>query len=139
MDDDVLVTRVIEVLAARCGWLWDPDGTRYAGTYPPGSTALFYGAVGTAPDQAVGVGFYNAADDYAGHAERWVQLHFRGARGDAAGADRLASAGFKALNKLSRVAGLNHAERTLVALLGADGNARQQRADSYLVIPDTEA
>lgn len=140
MRDDEIVTALIETLAARTGWFWDPSGP-----YPPSGPALFYGAIGTEPDEAVGVTIY-AADDGVisdgagyGYAVRSVQIRFRGAPYDPAGADRLASTAFGAVQQLSRVAGLNHVERFQVARLGVDSNARTERADSYFVIPDTEA
>lgn len=142
MDDDVLVTRVIEVLAARCGWAWKPDGPAYT---EADGVGLYYGAVGTTPDRAVGVTLYAGDDDLLLDGSRYsvavrrVQIRFRGARHDRRDADALASAAFRALQGLSRVAGLNHARRLLMAPMGADSNARSQRADSYLVIPDTEA
>lgn len=142
MDDDVLVTRVIETLRDRCGWAWRPDGPAYTESDVVG---LYYGPIGTTPNQAVGVTLYATDDDllldgshYSASVRR-VQIRFRGAKGDPTSADRLASAAFRALQGLSRVAGLNHAQRILTAPLGVDGNARTERADSYIVIPDTEA
>lgn len=141
MDDDVLVTRVIETLADRCGWAWRPSGPAYTAA----ETGLYYGPIGTTPDRAVGVTLYATDDDLLLDGSRYsaavrrVQIRFRGAKGDPTSADQLASAAFRALQGLSRVAGLNHAQRILTAPLGVDGNARTERADSYIVIPDTEA
>lgn len=141
MADDEIVTALLEVLAQRTGWAWRPSGPAYTA----GEVGLFYGPIGTTPDQAVGVTLYTADDTVIldgtpyGYAVRRVQLRFRAAPRDPAGADRLASAAFAALQGLSRVAGLNHVERAVVAPLGMDDNARAERADSYTVIPDTEA
>lgn len=141
MDDDMLVTRVIETLADRCGWAWRPAGPAYTAA----ETGLHYGPIGTTPDRAVGVTLYATDDDLLLDGSRYsaavrrVQIRFRGAKNDPTSADQLASAAFRALQGLSRVAGLNHAQRILTAPLGVDGNARTERADSYIVIPDTEA
>lgn len=138
MDDDVLVTRLIEVLAARCGWAWHPDGTPYDGTVP----ALFYGRIPDDPDEAIGLTLYDAEDtpNYEGPAYdlkvRRVQLWIRGARRSSAGADRLASAAKAALHGLTRTAGLADVRRVLVAPMGVDGNLRSERADSYQIITD---
>ncbi|WP_407316636.1 minor capsid protein [Isoptericola halotolerans] len=141
MRDDEIVNALIDVLAARTGWERTGPGTVPSGNAP----ALFYGAIPPEPDEAVGVTLY-AADDQLildgeqyGYAVRRVQVRFRGPEFDPAGADALASQAFRALQGLSRVAGLNHAERFQVAPLGVDGNRRAERADSYIVIPDTEA
>lgn len=137
----MLVTRVIETLANRCGWAWRPNGPTYTAT----ETGLYYGPIGTTPDLAVGVTLYATDDDLLLDGSRYsasvrrVQIRFRGAKGDPTSADQLASAAFRALQGLSRVAGLNHAQRILTAPLGVDDNARTERADSYIVIPDTEA
>jgi hypothetical protein len=133
MDDRTLVTRLCEQLAAASGWAWRPTGPDYT----PAEVGVFYGALGPAPDQAVGVTIYDWTDPYpVGPSTRRVQIRHRGARGSLVGADVLAGATFAALHGLARVAGISLATRVLVAPLGADENDRQERADSYLIILD---
>jgi len=133
MDDVTLVTTVCERLAAAGVGAWRPVGPPYGA----GEVAIHYGALPASPDRAIGVTLYVADDELrTSLAVRRVQLRVRGARGDAAGADRLASATFDALQGLARTAGLSLVTRVLVAHLGADENARQERADSYQIVLD---
>ncbi|WP_064315884.1 hypothetical protein [Cellulosimicrobium sp. I38E] len=136
MDDKVLVTRVIEVLADRCGWAWRPAGPAYTEADDVG---LYYGPIGTTPNRAVGVTLYAADDGMAEGAlsVRRVQLRFRGAPRDPSSPDELASRAFDALAGLSRVAGfavVTPGPRG--APMGVDGNHRSARADSYQIIID---
>ena len=136
MDDADVTIAVCRVLAAECGWGWVPDGIN--ATAP---VRLFYGPIGSAPDQAVGVTVYGGTDDLVnGLRTRRVQLMHRGADNDPADADRLAAASFAALQGLSRTSGINTAFRLSWARLGADGNGRQERSDNYqLIIDNAEA
>lgn len=131
--DDVTLTQVVcQVLAAHTGWAWRPTGA-YTGT----EVGVFYGPIGAAPDRAVGVTLYAGDDELeTGLTVRRVQVRYRGAPRDPAGADRLADAGFAALQGLTRTSGLSLVTRVLVARLGTDSNARQERADSYQIIVD---
>lgn len=137
MDDDVLVTRICEALGAADVGTWNPAP---GATYPTDATAIVYGPLPTAPDRAVGVTLYGAAEDVPadGYPLQWrrVQIRFRGAKGARAGADSLASRSYAAMTALSRTAGINTTKRVLVAPMGADGNGRTERADSYLITLD---
>lgn len=132
MDDEEVTIAVGRLLAERCGWGWLPDGIN-----PAAAVRLFYGPVGGAPDEAVGVTVYGGSDDLVnGLATRRVQLMHRGGRNAPGGADRLAAASFGALQGLSRTSGINTAFRLSWARLGADGNGRQERSDNYQIILD---
>lgn len=133
MDDVTLTKTVCQVLADGTGWAWRPDGPAYTAD----EIGVFYGALGPAPDRAAGVTAYWADDELqTGLRVRRVQLRLRGDRGRPDGADELAGAAFAALHGLARVAGLSLVTRVLVAHLGADDNARQERADSYQIVLD---
>lgn len=137
MDDVTLTKTVCQLLATANAWAWQPTGPAYTAS----QVGIFYGPLGAAPDRAVGVTLYGDSDELeTGLAVRRVQIRHRGAKGDPAGADTLAAATFSALQGLSRTAGISLAVRVNVARLGADGNARQERADSYqLIIDNPEA
>lgn len=133
MDDVTLTQTVCALLADANGWAWRPSGPAYT----QAEIGLFYGALGSTPDRAVGVTLYGDADDLeTGLAVRRVQIRHRGPVGASQGADELAAATFSALQGLARTAGISLVNRVLVARLGADANARQERADSYQIIVD---
>lgn len=132
MDDADLTMAVCRLLAERCGWGWLPDGINSAAP-----VRLFYGPVGSLPDQGVGVTVYGGTDNLVdGLTTRRVQLMHRGAKNAPDGADRLAAESFTALQGLSRTSGINTAFRLSWARLGADGNGRQERSDNYQIIID---
>jgi hypothetical protein len=133
MDDQQLTTVIAEQLAARTSWTWNPTGPAYTS----GQVGVYYGALEADPDMGVGITVYHAADELeTGLGTRRAQLHFRGARGVRGDADRLAGVAFDVLQGLARVAGLSLVSRVLVAQLGTDDSARQERADSYQIILD---
>jgi hypothetical protein len=131
--DDELVTAVCEYLATALGSTWP-------GPYSSSQVGVFYGPIGSAPDRAVGVTLYSATEAVPadGYPMQWrrVQVRIRGARNTPNGADVLASQVKTALSNLSRTAGINNTQRVLVAPLGADGNGRTERADSYSITLD---
>jgi hypothetical protein len=132
MRDSAVVVTLAEQLAARTGWSWNP-----AAPYAPSDIGIFYGAVGSSPDTAVGITLYTGDDSViTGLAIRRVQFLFRGPRGDRAGADDMADEAFTALQGMVRIGGLSLVSRVLVANLGTDENTRQERADSYQIIID---
>lgn len=132
MGDSELTKLLCRLLAQSCGWAWIPDGIN-----PAATVRLFYGAVGTSPDAAVGVRVYGGTDDLVdGLKVRRVQLWHRGPKNAVDGADKLADAAFAALQGLSRVEGINTALRLSWAFLGADGSGREQRSDNYQIILD---
>lgn len=132
MGDSELTQAICRLLAERRGWGWVPDGIN-----PTAQVRLFYGAVGTDPDQAVGVTVYGGTDDLVdGLVTRRVQFLHRGDRNDPAGADDLSDETFAVMHGLSRTAGINTAFRLSWARLGPDGNGRQERSDNYQIILD---
>lgn len=134
--DDVTLTKLIcAELGRLSGWAWRPNGP----TYTAGEVGVFYGPIAAAPDRAVGVRIYAAADERAEHyAWRRVQLRVRGARDRPDGADELAAAAFAALQGLSRVGGISGVSRQSMAPAGADENRREERTENYLIILDNE-
>jgi hypothetical protein len=133
VDDATLTTTICQLLADANGWAWRPDGPAYS----PAEVGLYYGPVDTTPDRAVGVAVYAADDDLStGLAERRVQVWHRGAKAHPGGADELAGATFSALQGIARISGIALARRFQIARMGTDGNARTQRADSYLITLD---
>jgi hypothetical protein len=110
---------------------------RTGGLYLASEVGVFYGAIGAAPDRAVGVTVYAQTDDIVtGRKDRYVQVRYRGAKGAPNGADVLADAGFDALHGTYRTSGIARITRTSTAPLGADSNGRQERADNYQLILD---
>lgn len=133
MDDSTLTKRICTLLGSLDGWVWSEAG----GSYPSGSVGVFYGRVGTTPDQACGVRVYDADDELTtGLKVRRVQLRFRGARNAPDGADKLADKAFGALQGLSRWEGINGVRRLSIAPTGTDGNVREERTDNYIVTVD---
>lgn len=124
MDDDALT----ELL---CTWL-DAAGV---GTWLPDAGTIFYGAIPEDAEAACGVTVYATTDDVEiGTATRYVQVRYRGARDDVRGANRLADAGFEALQGVHHRDGIARARRVSSAHLGADANGRQERTDNYQII-----
>ncbi|MFD4957147.1 minor capsid protein [Microbacterium sp. NPDC058389] len=137
MDDDELTFRLGEILGRIPGWMWDPN----ADAIPEGSVPIFYGRILDEPDRAVGVRVYGTEDRLTESlSERRAQIRFRGARGDARGANKLAAPAFTLLQGLSRVGGISDIRRLSMAPLGADNNGREERTDNYIITLDnTEA
>ncbi|MGD9607401.1 MAG: minor capsid protein [Leucobacter sp.] len=132
MDDDELTRRLCGILAGLPGWE-GPDRASHAGA----KVAVFYGAIDTTPDVAVGVRVYGEASIPGESREvRRVQFRFRGEPNAPNGADRLAGIVHAIFSNLTRVAGVNGAIRASFAPMGADKNRREERADNYLIIID---
>lgn len=132
MDDVQLATTICQRLAAADVGVW-----RESSPYLFGEVGIFYGPIDESVDSGIGVTPYEVVDPYpVGVFERRVQVRYRGARNERNGADRLASAGFAALQGLVRVAGFSLVRRLSMAQLGTDANSRQERADNYLIILD---
>lgn len=137
MDDATLTTRINEQLARVPGWAWRSDGS----VYTADEVAIFYGAIGPAPDRAIGVRVYGAPADIGGDghlALRSAQLRFRGAKYRPNGADVLAGHALTVMQGLSRVDGINGIRRESFSSLGTDSNFREERADNYLIILDNQ-
>lgn len=109
----------------------------WPGPYAATDVGIFYGAIDSEPDRAIGITSYLPTDDVVtGLAIRRVQFRFRGARANPAGANDLADATFTVLQGLTRRNGINHAERVSSAQLGVDQNARLERTDNYSITID---
>src|SRR5690606_20258488 len=95
-------------------------------------------ALPDAPDEAVAVSVYDVEDDLRlPHVLVYVQLRFRGTKTSRTSVDDFADAAFSALHGARFTAGersVQQCRRISVAPLGADGNARQERADNYELV-----
>jgi len=132
--DAALTKRLCALLASETGWAWRSDGSDYALT----ETALFYGRIEPAPDLAIGVRVYDGDDalDQDGDislSTREVQLRFRGAPYDRAGADDLADLAHDAIQRLLRAGLIHGARRRNFGSLRVDANAREERTDNYTI------
>lgn len=130
MDDDELTIRICDLLAEIPEWAWKPNGPAYTAA----EVGIFYGTILAAPDRAVGVRVYGGTDGDV--AMRRVQLRFRGAKQSVNSADQLAGAAKRHLHMLARRSLISLAIRTSFSPLGADSNAREERADNYQIILD---
>jgi hypothetical protein len=138
LDDADLTNLICSILGDIEGWDWHPrEGDADEFEYPSETVGIFYGAIGSAPDTAVGVRVYGSTDNLLEHyGWRRVQLRHRGARGRPDGADALAALSFEALQGLSRVGGINGISRQSMAPAGADSNRREERTDNYIITLD---
>ena len=135
LDDATLTVLICSILGGIPGWDWNPDDPDHV--YASDAVVIFYGALGTAPDTAVGVRVYGATDSLAEHyGSRRVQLRMRGEPGRPDGADALAAPAFAALQGLSRLGGINGVSRLSMAPAGADDNRREERTENYIIILD---
>lgn len=134
MDDRALTFRLIEFLAHLPGWE-GPAREDHADAV----VALFYGAIDSEPDQAVGVRVY--ADPSGGTDQRTVrraQLRVRGKPHEPDSADQLANIALAVLHGLSRQRGINSIIRQSFSPSGADANGREERTENYLIILDNQ-
>ena len=133
MDDDTLTARICLALAVLPGWEYHEDDTPFS----PGGTAIFFGAIESKPDRAVGVKVYGGADDrVTGIATRRVQLRFRGAPRQRGGAERQAALAFTVLQGRMRRDGINDIERISFSPPTTDDSGRDERTDNYLITLD---
>ena len=135
MDDRTLTKLVCAELGRLPTWEWRDEGDETP--VPVGAVMIFYGAIDSSPDKAVGVRVYGVTDIDLEHL-RWrrVQLRVRGERGRPDGADVLADQAFLILQELSRVGGISGISRQSMAPSGADENRREERTDNYTIILD---
>ena len=135
LDDRTLTMLICSILGGIPGWDWNPDDPNHV--YASDAVVIFYGALGTAPDTAVGVRVYGATDSLLEHyGSRRVQLRLRGEPGRPDGADVLAAPAFAALQGLSRSSGISSISRLSMAPAGADDNRREERTENYVVLLD---
>lgn len=132
MDDKQVTFRICEILGRVPGWSWDPDPD--TPDYPADVVGIRYGPNQDRPHRSIGVRVYASTD--VDVLSRRVQLRFRGAPYDIAGADTLAGVAFTVLHELSRVGGISDIRRVSSGPLGADNQAREERADNYQIILD---
>ena len=131
MSDHELTELLCQALGAIPGWQYPATNSS--------SLGVFYGAIGTTPDQAVGVRVYGVADTrVSGVRGRRVQLRFRGRKGARSGADELEPPATAVLEGLSRVGGISGITHLSMAPLGADDNAREERTDNYIITFDND-
>ena len=131
MDDATLTLRLLEYLDRVPGWEWRPEGPDYTRD----EVGLFYGQIGAAPDEAIGVRVYGAGSE-GDVDERRVQFRIRGRAGDRERADQIAGTLRTLLEGLSRWGGILSAMRFSFAPTGADENGREERTDNYLITLD---
>ena len=131
--DDVTLTRLICAhLGTLPGWQWSEADD----PYPPIAIGVFYGAIGSEPDRAVGVRIYSTTDDEL--STRRVQLRLRGERGRPDGADMLSDVAFPIMLTLTALPGISTITRLSMAPAGADGNRREERTENYLITLDNK-
>lgn len=137
ISDQDLTKLVCSLLGDVPGWLWWEDDDT---PYPATSTGIFYGAIGTDPDRAIGVRVYGTTDYYEESlSSRRVQLRFRGRPHRVDDPDNLAQIAFLRLQGLSRVGGISGIRRDSGGgSPQADGNGRGQRTDNYTIILDNQ-
>ncbi|CAN7241974.1 minor capsid protein [Microbacterium sp. LjRoot45] len=131
MSDHELTELLCQALGSIPGWQYPAVKTSPVG--------VFYGAIGTAPDQAVGVRVYGVADTrVSGVRGRRVQLRLRGRKGVRRGADELELPATAVLEGLSRVGGISGITHLSMAPMGADNDAREERTDNYIITFDND-
>lgn len=134
MKDSELIENLAEILDAADVGVWDPPSG-----FDDDDVAIFYGQLGTTPNQAVGITRYGGRgpltnDDYRGR--RLVQIRVRGKPGDPKSADDLADAVDAVLARMPRTQGLSSEWASGPLPLGADGNRRTELTLNYLVTPE---
>lgn len=135
MNDSALTVTVCALLGDIPGWEWRPDGP----DYQDDETTIWYGAIKTTPDRAIGVHVYAASDDpVKALSSRRVQLRFRGREGRVDDADNMAHVAFLRLQSLSRVGGISGIRRESISASTADTNDRQERTDNYTLTLDNQ-
>ena len=134
LDDVELTVLICSILGGIPGWDWNPDSDH---VYAADAVAVFYGALQTAPDTAVGVQVYSVTDSLTEHYKsRRVQLRLRGEPGRPDGADALTAPSFSALQGLSRFRGISGISRLGMGPAGTDDNRRKERTENYTVLLD---
>lgn len=132
--DSELITALAQILAAADVGVWSPT----TAVAEP-NVAIFYGPIGTTPNQAVGITRYGGTgyatnDDVRG--PRLVQVRVRGKPGDTKSADDLADAVDAVLARMPRTQGLSSEWASGPLPLGADGNRRTELTLNYVVTPE---
>lgn len=128
MDDAEITKALCRILALVPGWQFeDHEGA---------DLAIFYGAIGTEPDRAIGVRVYGQPLTADGRQVRRAQLRTRGSRGQPDDADYMAGVATSVLEGISRQYGINGITHLSSAPAGADTNLRDERTDNFLIIID---
>ena len=107
-----------------------------ATTVTPGLPIIAAKRIPAAPDAAIGVTVYLTVDELATSARR-AQFRFRGAPHDPFGPDRLSDAVFRLLHMRHHDGHISRMKRESSAVLGMDGNSRDERTDNYEIILNT--
>lgn len=131
----------VDLTRALCAALGDIDGWAYRETepYTADVVGIFYGAIDTQPDRAVGVRVYDSHDYPRDHiGGRRAQVRYRGAPRARTGADELADLAEPVLTSIRRQYGIAEILRVSFATLGHDGNGRQERTDNFIITLDNE-
>lgn len=134
MKDSELIVTLAEILHTAEVGIWSPAA---AVTDP--NVAIFYGEIGTTPNQAVGLTRYGGTgyatnDDVRG--PRLVQARIRGLPDNKVSTDDLADAVDAVLARMPRTQGLSSEWASGPLPLGADGNRRTELTLNYLVTPE---
>lgn len=132
MGDIELTKLLCSILAIIPGWEWREHGPDYAAN----EVGIFYRRLGESPDRAIAVTVYGGTDPTVYEPQRRAQVHFRGGRGNVAGADELADVAFLLLHDRPRGQGLSSIARTSFGSLSIDDNSRAERTDNYLITLD---
>lgn len=129
MDDEQLTMTIGRILGQVPGWVFPSTSSAKVG--------IFYGPIGSAPDQAIGIRVYGLANDQrSGIRGRRLQLRSRGAKNKPNGADEIGALAAAVVEGLSRVEGISGVTHLSMAPLGADGSGRQERTDNFIITFD---
>ena len=127
LSDEALSRHLAQVLA---------DAGIGSTTATPGAPLIAAKRLPHDPDVGIGVTVY-LADDALLLNTRRVQFWFRGAPHDPFGPDRLADRVFRLLHMTHHDGHIARITRASFALLGVDGNARDERTDNYEITLNT--
>lgn len=134
MTDADLTRALCAVLGGIQGWTFSETEP-----YTADVVGVFYGAIESRPDRAVGVSVYDLADYPRAHLRgRRAQVRYRGAPRDRAGADDMADLAEPVLTRIRRQHGIAEVLRVSFAKLGPDGSGRQERTDNFIITLDNE-
>ena len=117
------------------GWLEAAGiGTQ---TPTPGFPVIAAKRLPASPDEGIAITVYLAEDDLM-VATRRVQFWFRGKPRDPFGPDRLAQDVYQVMRGRHHDGQVSRIWRDSIAVLGIDGNGRDERSDNYTIILSPE-